>query len=46
MAQGYRISRPMPSTQATQWLVERVVRGPAERAGLRVVGSGRIVADI
>ncbi|MFC6237761.1 putative bifunctional diguanylate cyclase/phosphodiesterase [Longivirga aurantiaca] len=46
VAQGYRISRPMPSDQATQWLVERVVRGPAERAGLRAVGSARIVADI
>jgi diguanylate cyclase (GGDEF)-like protein len=46
VAQGYRISRPMPSAQATQWLVERVVRGPAERAGLRAVGSSRIVADI
>ncbi len=46
VAQGYRISRPMPAGQATQWLVERVVRGPAERAGLRAVGSSRIVADI
>ncbi|MGD9954802.1 MAG: putative bifunctional diguanylate cyclase/phosphodiesterase, partial [Candidatus Nanopelagicales bacterium] len=46
VAQGYRISRPMPSDQATQWLVERIVRGPAERAGLRAVGSARIVADI
>ncbi len=39
IAQGYRVARPMPSVQATQWLVERVVRGPAERAGLRVVGD-------
>jgi diguanylate cyclase (GGDEF)-like protein len=39
VAQGYRVARPMPSDQATQWLVERVVRGPAERAGLRVVGD-------
>jgi diguanylate cyclase (GGDEF)-like protein len=46
VAQGYRISRPMPSAQATQWLVERIVRGPAERAGLRAVGSARIVADL
>ena len=46
VAQGYRISRPMPAEQATQWLVERVVRGPAERAGLRAVGSARIVAEI
>ena len=46
VAQGYRIARPMPGDQATQWLVERVVRGPAERAGLRVVGSSRIVADV
>ena len=35
VAQGFRVARPMPATQATQWLVERVVRGPAERAGLR-----------
>jgi diguanylate cyclase (GGDEF)-like protein len=40
VAQGYRVARPMPAAQATQWLVERVVRGPAERAGLRVVGGG------
>ena len=40
VAQGYRISRPMPAEQATQWLVERIVRGPAERAGLRAVGLG------
>ncbi|HSN05872.1 MAG TPA: EAL domain-containing protein [Candidatus Angelobacter sp.] len=39
VAQGYRVARPMPSVQATQWLVERVVRGPAERTGLRVVGG-------
>jgi len=39
VAQGYRVARPMPAEQATQWLVERVVRGPAERAGLRVVGD-------
>jgi diguanylate cyclase (GGDEF)-like protein len=39
VAQGYRVARPMPPEQATQWLVERVVRGPAERAGLRVVGG-------
>jgi len=46
VAQGYRVSRPMPAAAATQWLTERVVRGPAERAGLRAVGSARIVADI
>ena len=40
VAQGYRVAHPMPGEQATQWLVERVVRGPAERAGLRVVGDG------
>jgi diguanylate cyclase (GGDEF)-like protein len=40
VAQGYRVARPMASTPATQWLVERVVRGPAERTGLRVVGGG------
>ncbi|MBI1377692.1 MAG: EAL domain-containing protein [Frankiales bacterium] len=40
VAQGYRVARPMGAAQATQWLVERVVRGPAERAGLRVVGGG------
>jgi len=39
VAQGYRVARPMPADQATQWLVERVVRGPAERAGLRAVGG-------
>ncbi|MDA8435913.1 MAG: EAL domain-containing protein [Actinomycetales bacterium] len=39
VAQGYRVARPMPTAQATQWLVERVVRGPAERTGLRVVGG-------
>ena len=39
VAQGYRVARPMPAEQATQWLVERVVRGPAERAGLRAVGG-------
>jgi diguanylate cyclase (GGDEF)-like protein len=39
VAQGYRVARPMAATQATQWLVERVVRGPAERTGLRAVGS-------
>ena len=39
VAQGYRVARPMPAAQATQWLVERVVRGPAERTGLRVVGG-------
>jgi EAL domain-containing protein (putative c-di-GMP-specific phosphodiesterase class I) len=39
VAQGYRVAHPMPAEQATQWLVERVVRGPAERAGLRVVGD-------
>jgi diguanylate cyclase (GGDEF)-like protein len=37
VAQGFRVARPMPTARATQWLVERVVRGPAERAGLRVV---------
>ena len=40
VAQGSRVARPMPATPATQWLVERVVRGPAERTGLRVVGGG------
>jgi diguanylate cyclase (GGDEF)-like protein len=40
VAQGYRVARPMGATPATQWLVERVVRGPAERTGLRVVGGG------
>jgi diguanylate cyclase (GGDEF)-like protein len=40
VAQGYRVARPMAATPATQWLVERVVRGPAERTGLRVVGGG------
>jgi diguanylate cyclase (GGDEF)-like protein len=40
VAQGYRVARPMPSDQATHWLLERVVRGPAQRAGLRVVGKG------
>ena len=44
VAQGFRVARPMPATPATQWLIERVVRGPAERAGLRVVGSRDIVA--
>ncbi len=39
VAQGYRVAHPMPGEQATQWLVERVVRGPAQRAGLRVVGD-------
>ncbi len=39
VAQGYRVARPMSTARATQWLVERVVRGPAERAGLRVVGG-------
>jgi hypothetical protein len=39
VAQGYRVARPMAATPATQWLVERVVRGPAERTGLRVVGG-------
>jgi len=39
IAQGYRVARPMAATPATQWLVERVVRGPAERTGLRVVGG-------
>ena len=39
IAQGYRVARPMPSAEATQWLVERVARGPAERTGLRVVGG-------
>jgi diguanylate cyclase (GGDEF)-like protein len=39
VAQGYRVARPMPAGPATQWLVERVVRGPAERTGLRVVGG-------
>jgi diguanylate cyclase (GGDEF)-like protein len=45
VAQGYRVARPMPSAQATQWLVERVVLGasqpvvPASRARLRVVGG-------
>ena len=40
VAQGYRVARPMAAGPATQWLVERVVRGPAERTGLRVVGGG------
>jgi diguanylate cyclase (GGDEF)-like protein len=44
VAQGFRVARPMPAEQATQWLVERVVRGPAERAGLRAVGSVDLVA--
>ncbi|MFN8168997.1 MAG: EAL domain-containing protein [Candidatus Nanopelagicales bacterium] len=44
VAQGFRVARPMPATPATQWLVERVVRGPAERAGLRAVGSHSSVA--
>jgi diguanylate cyclase (GGDEF)-like protein len=44
VAQGYRVARPMPATQATQWLVERVVRGPSERTGLRIVGRGRSIA--
>jgi len=39
VAQGYRVARPMATASATQWLVERVVRGPAERTGLRVVGG-------
>ncbi|HEY5137479.1 MAG TPA: EAL domain-containing protein [Candidatus Nanopelagicales bacterium] len=39
VAQGYRVARPMATAPATQWLVERVVRGPAERTGLRVVGG-------
>jgi diguanylate cyclase (GGDEF)-like protein len=39
VAQGFRVARPMPAREATQWLVERVVRGPAQRAGLRVVGG-------
>ncbi len=39
VAQGFRVARPMPAGQTTQWLVERVVRGPAERAGLRIVGG-------
>ena len=46
VAQGYRVSRPMPGPEATRWLVERIERGPAERAGLRAVGSARIVADL
>jgi diguanylate cyclase (GGDEF)-like protein len=45
IAQGFRVARPMPGTQATQWLVERVVRGPAERTGLRVVGSSTILTQ-
>jgi diguanylate cyclase (GGDEF)-like protein len=44
VAQGYRVARPMPTAQATQWLVERVVRGPAERTGLRVVGGDDVGA--
>jgi hypothetical protein len=36
----------MPGPEATRWLVERIERGPAERAGLRAVGSARIVADL
>ena len=39
VAQGYRVARPMATASATQWLVERVVRGPAERTGLRGVGG-------
>jgi diguanylate cyclase (GGDEF)-like protein len=46
VAQGYRVSRPMPGPEATRWLVDRIERGPAERAGLRAVGSARIVADL
>lgn len=44
VAQGFRVARPMPAQQATQWLVERVVRGPSERTGLRVVGQQRSIA--
>jgi diguanylate cyclase (GGDEF)-like protein len=46
VAQGYRVARPMPSAQATQWLVERVVRGPAQRAGLRAVGGTDAVGSL
>jgi diguanylate cyclase (GGDEF)-like protein len=45
VAQGYRVARPMAANPATQWLVERVVRGPAERTGLRVVGGGDTTRD-
>jgi EAL domain-containing protein (putative c-di-GMP-specific phosphodiesterase class I) len=40
VAQGYRVARPMPAAQATQWLLERSARGPAERTGLRIVTGG------
>ena len=46
VAQGYRVARPMASNLATQWLIERTVRGPAERTGLRVVGSSDVISDV
>ncbi len=45
VAQGYRVARPMASNLATQWLIERTVRGPSERTGLRVVGSSEVISD-
>ncbi len=45
VAQGYRVARPMASNLATQWLIERTVRGPAERSGLRVVGGSDVISD-
>ncbi len=39
VAQGFRVSRPMPGPDATAWLQERVGRTPPQRAALRVVGG-------
>ncbi|MFN8158994.1 MAG: EAL domain-containing protein [Candidatus Nanopelagicales bacterium] len=39
VAQGFRVSRPLPGPEATRWLDERVGRGRPQRGGLRVVGG-------
>jgi EAL domain-containing protein (putative c-di-GMP-specific phosphodiesterase class I) len=44
VAQGFRVARPMPGPEATQWLDERVGRGQPQRAGLRVVGGTELQA--
>ncbi|HET7902353.1 MAG TPA: EAL domain-containing protein [Candidatus Nanopelagicales bacterium] len=42
VAQGYRVSRPLPAADATAWLHERVGRSQPQRRVLRVVGGSDV----